>query len=171
MVCVLGKPFGRCAAIAGVLMIVLLGARASAVEPTRTPLSPSLNEPQVQRDESWIRAQFRQFHTYPRLDRAYRLIESGRLQEARLELERYLANDPRDRQARTIYIVLLYQLKDYQAAIRNADIILAEQPLSVPVLLYRGLARQAADQLDSVIADFQAVASAPEVEKGERVLA
>jgi tetratricopeptide (TPR) repeat protein len=93
------------------------------------------------------------------------------LQEARLELERYLANDPRDRQARTIYIVLLYQLKDYQAAIRNADIILAEQPLSMPVLLYRGLARQAADQLDSAIADFQAVASAPEVEKGERVFA
>ena len=152
-------------------MIVLLGARASAVEPTRTPLTPSLSEPQVQRDESWIRGQIRRFQTYPRLDRAYRLIESGRLQEARLELERSLANDPRDRQARTIYIVLLYQLKDYQAAIRNADIILAEQPLSVPVLLYRGLARQAADQLDDAIADFQAVASAPKVEKGERVFA
>src|SRR5919108_5758116 len=140
MVCVLGKPFGRCAAIAGILMIVLLGARASAVEPTRTPLTPSLSEPQVQRDESWIRGQIRRFQAYPRLDRAYRLIESGRMQEARLELERYLASDPRDRQARTIYIMVLYELKEYQEAIRNADLILAERPLSIPVELYRGLA-------------------------------
>ena len=97
----------------------------------------------VQREENWFQQQLRMFRTYPHLDRAYRLIDSNRLSEARAELDAALAVDPRDPQARLTYMLLLHRLQAYSELISHADRLIGAHPGFVPALLYRGLAHQA----------------------------
>ena len=83
-------------------------------------------------------------------------MEAGQLPEARQELEKYLAIDPRDSEARYHYLLNLFKMKDYGETIRQADLILKEHPQFIPALLYRGLAHQALGRPEEAQDDFQA---------------
>src|SRR2546425_9842248 len=87
-----------------------------------------LDQIQVKREENWFQRELRKFSTYPHLVRSYQLIDQGRLQEARLELEKYLEIDPHDLQVRLNYVMVLHRLKDFSESIRQANIILEAKP-------------------------------------------
>jgi tetratricopeptide (TPR) repeat protein len=125
----------------------------------------------VQREENWFQQQLRMFRTYPHLDRAYRLIDSNRLSEARAELDAALAVDPRDPQARLTYMLLLHRLQAYSELIPHADRLVGAHPGFVPALLYRGLAHQALGDTDTAMADFEAAASNAAVQEPDRLFA
>jgi adsorption protein A len=123
---------------------------------------------QVQRQEGWLQRHLRTFRTYPHLDRANKLMAAGRLQEARQELEKSLAIDPQDLQARYTYLIVLTKLGDYPAVEQQADLILEQKPDFAPARLYRGLARQKAGQILPAREDFRAVAANPQAAAADR---
>jgi tetratricopeptide (TPR) repeat protein len=156
------------------LMVLCWGGTALGQEAKGEPgvaASPYLNELQVKREENWLRREIRKFRAYHHLDRAYKLMEAERLQEARIELEKYLKIDPQDLKARFSYLLVLYKLKNYQETIRQADAILGKAPKFVPALIYRGLARQSLGMAEEARQDFQAAAGIPGIQAEDRVFA
>lgn len=134
-------------------------------------LSNYLDLLQVKRDENWLQHEIRQFRTFPHLDRAHRLIAAGRLQEARAELEKYLAIDSRDLRVRATYMVVLSQLMDGGAVIDQAKRLLEEQPRFVPALLHRALVHQSREQPDNALKDFKAAAGMAGIREADRIYA
>jgi adsorption protein A len=123
------------------------------------------------RQQNWLQAEIRQFRGFPHLDRAYRLMEAGRWDKAREELQQYLAIDPADLKGRYSYMLVLFKLGDYATTITQADRILSQSPTFVPGYLYRGLARQALGRLDEAQADFQQAGALPDVQAKDRLFA
>jgi len=113
---------------------------------------------EVVRDEGWLQREIRRFRTYPHLDRAYRMIAAGELEQAKREFATYLSIDPRDLEVRFRYLVLLHRLNAHAELIREADALLRERPGFAPALLYRALANHARSDDAEAIRDFRAVA-------------
>lgn len=113
-------------------------------------------------------AQLRELRAYPHLDRAYRLVSSNRLLEARTEFERHLTIDPAGVQPRIAYVMLLFRLKAYPEVVRQADLIVAEQPRAPQAWLYRGMGRQALGDDDAALADFQTAARLEGISRADR---
>lgn len=118
---------------------------------------------QVRRAENWIAAQLRIYRTFPHLDRANRLIESGNLTEARAELERALVIDPHELRTRLELVMLLHRMKNYREELRQCDLILADSPGNVPALLYKGLSLDALHRTASAIEAFRTASASPEI--------
>lgn len=149
--------------IALVLPVLLLAAESLSAQHNPPNTAPeTLGRLEVRREENFFQRQLRFFRTYPYLERAYRLMDEGRLDEARLELERYLEIDPKDLRVRFMYLVLLQRTGDAEEAIRQADLILEQQPGFVPARVYRGLACQALGRFDEATEAFRAAAAAAE---------
>src|SRR5437763_243147 len=106
-----------------------------------------------------LASELRELRAYPHLDRAYRLVARNQLQDARGEFERHLALDPDHVPARTAYVMLLYRLRDYAAAIQQADIVVRWDPAAVDARLYRAMAEQAMHRADAAAADFKVAAA------------
>lgn len=118
--------------------------------------------------EGWLSRQIHQFRGYARLDRVNKLLNEGKLSEARQELEKYLEIAPEDFEARYNYLVILYKLKDYQQAIEQADLILQRHPQFIPAFLYRGLSQQALGHVEKALESFQAAASQGQITPEDR---
>ena len=118
---------------------------------------------QVRRAESWLSAQLRIYRTFPHLDRANRLIESGNLTEAKVELERALAIDPHELRIRLELAMLLHRTKNYREELRQCDLMLADSPRNVPALLYKGLSLDAVHRTAPAIEAFRDASTSPEI--------
>lgn len=162
-----GYPLAPLVALA--LPVLLLAAESLPAQHNPPSAAPeTLGQLEVRRQENLFQKQLRLFRTYPHLERAYRLMDEGRLDEARLELERYLDIDPQDLGVRFTYLVLLNRTADAEEAIRQADLILEQQPEFAPARVYRGLACQALGRLDEATEAFRAAAAAAEPGSEER---
>jgi tetratricopeptide (TPR) repeat protein len=144
--------------------------RASRVLIGLLVLGPT-SSPTSARPESWLQAEIRRFRSYPHLDRAYRLIDSGNLEEARRELRLFLEIEPSELDARLAYVDLSYRLHDYQETVRQAGILLERFPHLVSAFLYRGLARAALDDVDGALQDLRAASSLGEARPADLNLA
>ena len=127
-----------------------------------------LDQLRGKRQESWLNLQLRYFRGYAHLDRVNKLLNEGKLSEARQEMESYLVTDPKDVEVRYNYLITLYKLKDYEQTILQADLILQERPQFVPAFLYRGLSQQALGHVGKALADFQAAAGQAQITPGDR---
>jgi tetratricopeptide (TPR) repeat protein len=153
-------------------MLALAGClHGCAPTPASSADETSLRPLEVARNEGWLVREIREFRTYPHLDRAFRLIASGALAEARRELEQYLAIDPEDLKVRFHYLVLLHRLGEHHHVVREADTVLHHRPAFTPARLYRGLAHHATAVHAAALDDFQRVAEAPDAEPQSRALA
>jgi tetratricopeptide (TPR) repeat protein len=121
--------------------------------------------------ESWLAAQVRRFRSYPHLDRAYRLMRAGSLEEARKELEIYLDISPSDTHARFALVDLLYRMEDYEGTIREAGHLLERAPGYTPAFLYRGLSRLSLGQIELAIRDYRAAAELTHASLADRSFA
>jgi tetratricopeptide (TPR) repeat protein len=126
---------------------------------------------QVRRAESWLAAQLRVYRTFPHLDRANRLIESGNLTEARAELERALVIDPHELRIRLEFAMLLQRTKNYREELRQCDLMLADSPGNVPALMYKGLALDALHRTAPAIEAFREASASPEIRTEDRSFA
>ena len=133
--------------------------------------APYLDQLKVEREETWIQSEWRKLTSFRHLDRAFQLVQSGRLAEAKTEFELYLTKDPANLSARADYLGLLYRLKDYEGCARQAGLILAKKPSYVPAYLYRGLAWQRLGRLEPAIEDFTRAAGLKEIASGDRIFA
>jgi len=155
----IGSLVLACAA-AGSIAAVEAFSSASASDPVRAP-----------RRESLFEREIRRFRSFPHLDRAYRLMEAGRLSDARAELTTCLGIDPEDIRARAAYVVLLNRLGDHPEVVRQADELLRRRGDHAPTRIYRGLARAALGQDDTAAEDFGFAASLENADATERTLA
>jgi bacteriophage N4 adsorption protein A len=165
------KQGRTCRATIQLLAMFLLAATARADENNVIVVLPYAAQVRGAQQDDWFLSEIRKFRSYPRLDRAYRLMSSNRLEEARRELQQYLALNPGDAQARTAYFMLLVRLNDYSEAIRQADMVLQEQPGAASALLVRGQARTSLHQFDAALADFQAVAADSHTSREDQLFA
>jgi adsorption protein A len=133
--------------------------------------APYLDQLTVEREETWIQSEWRKLTTFRYLDRAFQLMQSGHLAEARIEFERYLSKDPAGLRARADYLSLLYRLRDYEGCVHQAGIIVAKRPSYVPAYLYRGLSYQRLGRIDAAIRDFTHAAGLKETAAGDRTFA
>lgn len=124
-----------------------------------------------QNEEGWWQRQFRQFHSYGHLDRAYRLMNEGRLAEAHQQFRHYLSLAPGDKNALVSYVNLSYQLKDYGEVVRVTSQLLDDAPDLDPMRLLRALARQQIDQLDGAFEDALIVGNSATADEADRRLA
>ena len=148
----------RRAAVASVLVLGIAMAGCTP-PPPKVPeafgFGPAL---EVIRDEGWLQREIRRFRTYPHLDRAYRMIATGKLEQAKAEFATYLSIDPQDLAVRFHYLVLLHRLNAHAQAIREADALLKDRPRFGPAILYRALASHALSDHAGAIRDFREVA-------------
>ncbi len=135
----------------------------------KTNFDPAQNNPLT--SQNWIKRQILVFRTYPHLDRAYRLMDSNRLAEARQELEKYIKIFPENNVVQISYLMLLYQLKDYDQVLKQADILLESQPNLIKALIYRGFAFQNLNQFDEARKSFRSVLQVEKVTREDRLLA
>jgi bacteriophage N4 adsorption protein A len=148
-------------------------AAAPAVSQENPPpgQAPYLDQLKVDREETWIQGEWRKLTSFRHLDRAFELMQSGSLAEAKTEFDRYLARDPADLRARADYLNLLYRLKDYEGCVKQAALILAKRPSYVPAYLYRGLASQHLGKLEAAIEDYKKAAALNEAAPADRLFA
>jgi bacteriophage N4 adsorption protein A len=142
---------------------------------TAVPLAagaPNTSQPmQVGQDENWFQIQVRQFRAYPRLHRAYQLLDQNKLGEAAEEMKRYLAIDPRDNNARVSYMNVLHEQRNAKELLRQANLLLAQHPTHVTALLYRGLASQMQGGAEMALTSFRRVYQQPAAGKESRIFA
>jgi len=161
----------RLAAVAGVLGLGIAMTGCTPPPPKAPEAFGFGSALEVVRDEGWLRREIRRFRTYPHLDRAYRMIAAGKLDQAKAEFATYLSIDPRDLGVRFHYLVLLHRLSAHAQAIREADTLLRDRPGFGPALLYRALARHARSEHVEAIRDFRAIAGLPDAPLEQRTFA
>ncbi|HEY9073797.1 MAG TPA: hypothetical protein VIN67_06655, partial [Desulfobaccales bacterium] len=106
----------------GLALILFLLLPAPPASGQESPSADYLKQLRGQRQENWLTREIHRFQSFAHLDRAHKLVAAGRLGEARQELEKYLAIDPRDSEARYHYLLILFKMKDYGETIRQADL-------------------------------------------------
>jgi adsorption protein A len=148
----------------------VVGATAQGVEPTDRYLA-YVNTNEVEVGNGWFERELRKFRTYPRLDRAYRLIDADRLPDAQEELERAINGNPDDLQVRLVYLGLLTRLANHAAVVQQANEVLKHRAGFVPALMYRGSAWQALASPAEAIQDFITVSDSPDTLEADRVAA
>ncbi len=105
------------------------------------PISVEENKTEVS-EGNWLQQQIRYFRSYPRLDRAYRLIQSKRFSEAAKEFEQYLKLNPNDADVQLSYITVLYQLKKYPSVIEATNRLLKQRENDYEALKYQAYSYQ-----------------------------
>lgn len=154
------------------LLFIVLDIGAASEAP-RTSVQPpqkkSWQDPS--RDENWLQQKIREYRTYPHLDRAYRLMDAGKLDQAKLELEKYLSIDPNDATVRTTYFMLLNRMKNYPGVVDQTTILLKSRPEATTALLYRAMAYESLHRSDDAIRDYKAVLLLPQVNQKDRSFA
>ncbi len=146
------------------------GPRPVAV-PQDDTFASYLQKLAVIRTESWFQRELRKFKTFRYLDRAYRLMAQNRLQEASIELEKYLVADPDDQKIRSTLMIVRYKMGNMPGVAEAAGRILEKDKGFVPALIYRGLAEQSSGALDQAAGSFAAAAAAAGVMLSDRILA
>jgi len=111
------------------------------------------------------------FRGYPHLDRAYRLMKQGKVQDATDELASYLRRDPYDVAARQTYLILLYEQGRYAETACEATSLLKDESQNASVLVYRALAEQRLGQTAQALMDFRDAAANVSAPRAERVFA
>ena len=119
----------------------------------------------------WFDRELRRFRTYPHLDRAHRLIDAGRLDEARAELEEGLRVDSGNRATRSAYVILLHRLGDHEGVVEQAGLLLRDDPDSSTAWLYRGLAHQGLGEPAAALEDLQTASALSDLSATERHVA
>lgn len=152
----------------GLALILFLLLPAPPTSGQESPSADYLKQLRGQRQDSWLTREIRRFQSFAYLDRAHKLMAAGRLAEARQELEKYLAIDPQDSEARYHYLLVLFKMKHFRETIRQADLILKEHPQFIPGLLYRGLAHQAMGRPEKAQDDFQAAVGQADITPEDR---
>jgi len=71
----------------------------------------------------WIAQEYREFRTYPRIDRAYRLIRDGKELEAKKLLEKSLEIDPSSKEALVPLISLCLNINDKECILKYEEFI------------------------------------------------
>jgi len=119
----------------------------------------------------WLGETFENYRKAPHHERALSLLDKGRLEDARVELERYLAIAPDDTGVRLTYLEVLYKLGEYPQVLAEADRILQIEPESYSALVHRALAQRELGQLGQAISDFLKAASVAGIQDQEMVFA
>lgn len=127
--------------------------------------------PKGDAEESWLERQIRRFRSFPHLDLAYRHLQSGRLSAALAELEKTLALDPADSEARLTYISVLYRLGAYDAVVSEAGALLDRDPAQYSVRMHRGLSHAALARDGDAIEDFEHIARTESASDEDRIFA
>jgi len=118
---------------------------------------------------SWLATQWASYRKFPRLDLTFRLIRAGRDADAKRELNRLLADDPTDLSATSIYMIVLYNERDYKGVLRRCEEILKAYPSFVPALIYRGLAWQSLGNTEKAMHDFLLLAGSRSLNKSDYI--
>ncbi|MFH0925771.1 MAG: tetratricopeptide repeat protein [bacterium] len=151
-----------------ILTIGLLNISESASFNSNNSKS-KLAEAKIEVENDWLKQQIRLFRTYSHLDRVYRLIDENRLPEAKKELEKYLKLESGNVNAHMTGIIVFYRLKEYNEAIKHANIILEENHNLVTALIYRGLSYNNLGQLDKAFDDFLAITRKSNLKKDDHI--
>jgi adsorption protein A len=160
------------AAAALLLMTGLARARVAGTDQgVPEPSAAAATKQSESYTENWLRRQIRRFRSYPHLDRAYQLLRAGRQREAADEVRNYLRLEPDDLSARGSYLVLLYQLGDDAQTIREANLVLQQQPEAESALMYRALAEQRQGQIAAASKDFHQAAVNSAASRDDRLFA
>src|SRR5712691_5298034 len=83
-------------------------------------LALAMAMPPLARAETWLEREYRNFRTYPRLDRAFRLIEAEKYLEARRLLEQVVEIDSARDEAWSALFEVCAQLQDDECLLRHA---------------------------------------------------
>lgn len=129
------------------------------------------SEAEAPQNEGWWSNQLLRFHSYGHLDRAYKLINDGRLEDARLQLRHYIELRPDDRDAQARYVAVCSALEDYQEVVRVADDLLLAEPDRYETRLQRATAREKLGRLGGAMDDYFTVANAPVAAQRDRTFA
>jgi tetratricopeptide (TPR) repeat protein len=163
------KPVSDRVFLCGLALSSFMTGAACADAPKDT--APSNAAMQAPHAENWFQAQLRQFRTYPHLDRAHKLINLNKLNEAAGELEAVLSLDPSDVQAHLTYMSVLYRLQKFDEVVQQANLILQQHSDTPRAYLYRGLASQAKERAADALADYQNVMQSGTASKMDRIFA
>jgi tetratricopeptide (TPR) repeat protein len=139
--------------------------------PGGSPAADSLKSPPSPRARNWLELQISHFRSFPHLDRAYRLLQQGRKEEAASEVQHYLRLEPHDLAARQTYLILLFQMAAYSRTVEEATLLLQDQPTATAALLYRALSNQRIGHAPAAAADFQRVAESETASSEDRLFA
>ena len=129
----------------------------------------ALKHSAAQDHRSWIQTQIDKYTSFPKLDLAMRMMKSGRLNAARLELANLLSRNPGDLRAVSSYLIVLYELRNYQAVISQSTAVLKRNSSFAPALLYRGMAYQALKEQHKALEDFSALQMRTDLEPSDRI--
>ncbi len=133
--------------------------------------NPPLDRVTTARGKGWLARELRRFRTFPHLDRAYRLLDAEQWDDARIELEAYLAVDPLDLEVGSLYLMLLHRIGDHEAAIEQSDRLLARRSGFGPDHYYRALAHERLGDAAAALTDARAAAEAQTATEEQRLLA
>jgi adsorption protein A len=119
----------------------------------------------------WLDLRIQKFVTFPRLDRAYRLINEGKISEAKKELTELLEQNPNDLTASVVLLVIEENEHDHRQVIERATGILSKYPSFAPALLYRGLSFQSLGKNEKAYQDIKLLLEQKEVQQADLLLA
>ena len=153
--------------VCALLGLTSIGARAA--EQGSFDFEVYLPKPGHGRSGYSMAGELERFRSHARLDQAYRLIQSGQFEPANRELLSLLKEYPENLRARTVYMSVLDQLRQYDPLIAQANIALSQQPQFVPALLYRSRAYAATSRYREAIAGFETLARRPELQPSDRI--
>ncbi|HSU30277.1 MAG TPA: tetratricopeptide repeat protein [Bryobacteraceae bacterium] len=154
--------------VLSVLLSTTLPLSLYASDQAFTDMEVYLQKPQPEKGFS-LSADAERFRSYAQADKAYRLIQAGKLDLARQELVPLVEHSPEDARAGSLYVLVLYRLRDFAEVIRQANLMLTRQPHFIPALLYRSRAYLAAAQLNEAIAGFEMLEHQPELKPADRI--
>lgn len=121
--------------------------------------------------DNWLSGQIRQFRSYPLADRAYRLLEQGRVEEAAEQLRAGLAVAPQDAALRQTYLHVLYRLRRHTELQAQAERLVAQAPGNMSALLFLGLAQQGLGQHAAALSSFAKVYASERATRQDREFA
>ncbi len=156
---------------AGLLLYYMLNEPSHAVDQPVLDAESTDDQRYDDSEESWLQQQIRHFRSYPHLDRAYRLIDSGKFSEALRELEQYLMIDLQNVDARLSYVVVLYKLQKYKEVINATKTLLEDEPSNLEALKYQAYAYQYLSRAKDASNVFQTILRHDQASMSERQLA
>jgi Flp pilus assembly protein TadD len=95
------------------------------------------------------------------LDRAYALLQAGKLEESVAAFEQILTSDPDNRTARLELGYLKARLRDWPDAVRYLKAVSQKEPQNLRLRMDLGYALQHVGQIDGAMEHFRAVADQP----------
>lgn len=140
-------------------------AMAAETPPAYQPdIEYYLSKVEAEKKQGFLKEEIKKYRSYPRLDRAYRLLNARRLEESRQEFAAYLALTPEDIRSRISYLGLLDKLSRNDEVIAQADFIISRWPAFVPAYFFKGQAFRKLGNTDRAFAVFASAAAAKEIQ-------